>query len=158
MWAEFMGGSSVSTTRHQIGRNKRTSLPHLEHHDVALVVVSRAPQASFEPYRKRMGWHFKWVSSNDSDFNRDYHVSFTNEDIAQGNTMYNYEAGGKTHDSEAPGISVFYKDERGDVFHTFVLCSRRRPANRHVQLSRPHAEGSQRGGRLQGLGAATRRI
>jgi predicted dithiol-disulfide oxidoreductase (DUF899 family) len=101
------------------------ALPHLEHHDVSLVAVSRAPRASFEPYRKRMGWHFEWVSSNDSDFNRDYHVSFTKEDIADGNTMYNYEAGGKTHDGEAPGISVFYKeDDRGDIFHTYSSYAR----------------------------------
>jgi hypothetical protein len=71
-----------------------------------------------------MDWHFKWVSSNDSDFNRDYHVSFTKDDIEQGNTMYNYEAGGKTHDGEAPGISVFYKDERGDVFHIYSSYAR----------------------------------
>jgi predicted dithiol-disulfide oxidoreductase (DUF899 family) len=100
------------------------ALPHLEHHDVSLVVVSRAPRTSFEPYRERMDWHFKWVSSNDNDFNRDYHVSFTMEDIADGNTMYNYEAGGKTHDGEAPGISVFYKDEHGDIFHTYSSYAR----------------------------------
>lgn len=100
------------------------ALPHLEHHDVSLVVVSHAARAALEPYRERMGWHFKWVSSNGSDFNRDYHVSFTKQDIADGHTMYNYEAGGKTHDGEAPGISVFYKDECGDIFHTYSSYAR----------------------------------
>jgi predicted dithiol-disulfide oxidoreductase (DUF899 family) len=100
------------------------ALPHLEHHDVSLVVVSHAARAAFEPYRKRMGWNFKWVSASGSDFNRDYHVSFTKQDIVDGHTMYNYEAGGKTHDGEAPGISVFYKDERGDIFHTYSSYAR----------------------------------
>jgi predicted dithiol-disulfide oxidoreductase (DUF899 family) len=99
------------------------ALPHLEHHDVSLVVVSRAPRAEFEPYRKRMDWNFKWVSSNGSEFNRDYHVSFTKEDIANGNKMYNYKADGKTAEGEAPGISVFYK-ERGDIFHTYSSYAR----------------------------------
>jgi len=100
------------------------TLPHLEHHDVSLVVVSYAPRVAFEPYRKRMDWRFKWVSSDGSDFNRDYRVSFTKEDIANGNTMYNYEIGGKTHEGEAPGISVFYRDEHGDIFHTYSSYAR----------------------------------
>ena len=99
------------------------TLPHLEHHDVSLVVVSRAPWAEIEPYRRRMDWHFKWVSSNETDFNRDYHVSFTKDDIASGNTMYNYEIGGNTHEGETPGISVFLKDQR-DIFHTYSSYAR----------------------------------
>jgi predicted dithiol-disulfide oxidoreductase (DUF899 family) len=99
------------------------TLRHLENHDVSLVVVSRAPRAEIEPYRKRMGWSFKWVSSNATDFNRDYHVSFTKDDIANGNTTYNYEIDGKTHDGEAPGISVFLMDE-GDIFHTYSSYAR----------------------------------
>jgi predicted dithiol-disulfide oxidoreductase (DUF899 family) len=100
------------------------ALLHLKHHDVSLVVVSRALRAEFEPYRKRMGWHFKWVSSNGSEFNRDYHVSFTKEDIADGNTMYNYKADGKKTEGEAPGISAFYQDERGEIFHTYSCYAR----------------------------------
>jgi predicted dithiol-disulfide oxidoreductase (DUF899 family) len=100
------------------------ALPHLLHHDVSLIVVSSAPRTAFEPYRKRMGWRFKWVSSDGSDFNRDYHVSFSKEDIAAGNTMYNYKIGEKTHAGEAPGVSVFYKDERGDIFHTYSSYAR----------------------------------
>jgi predicted dithiol-disulfide oxidoreductase (DUF899 family) len=63
---------------------------HLEHHDVALVVASRAPRSELEPFRERMGWHFKWVSSFGSDFNSDYGVSFTKADLAKGKTHYNY--------------------------------------------------------------------
>jgi predicted dithiol-disulfide oxidoreductase (DUF899 family) len=100
------------------------TLPHLEHHDVSLVVVSQASRANLEPYRTRMGWHFKWLSSDGNDFGRDYRVSFTKEDIASGNTMYNYEIGGKTHEGEAPGISLFFKDERGDIFHTYSSYAR----------------------------------
>ena len=99
------------------------TLPHLEHHDVSLVVVSRATRTEIEPYRKRMDWRFKWMSSNENDFNRDYHVSFTKDDIANGNTMYNYEIGGKTHEGEAPGISVFLKDE-DNIFHTYSSYAR----------------------------------
>jgi predicted dithiol-disulfide oxidoreductase (DUF899 family) len=98
--------------------------PHLEHHDVSLVVVSRAPYAEFEPYRKRMGWHFKWVSSDGSDFNSDYHVSFTEADIAKGDTTYNYELREEQSEGEAPGISVFIKDEHGDIFHTYSSYAR----------------------------------
>jgi len=97
---------------------------HLQHRDVTFVVVSRAPLAEIEPYKKRMGWRFKWVSSDGNDFNFDYHVSFTKEDIASGNTMYNYEIGGKTHEGEAPGISVFFKDGRGEIFHTYSSYAR----------------------------------
>jgi predicted dithiol-disulfide oxidoreductase (DUF899 family) len=86
--------------------------------------VHERARPEFEPYRKRMDWHFKWVSSNGSDFNRDYHVSFTKEDIADGNTMYNYKADGKTIEGEAHGISVFYKDERSDIFHTYSSYAR----------------------------------
>jgi predicted dithiol-disulfide oxidoreductase (DUF899 family) len=100
------------------------TLPHLEHHDVSLVVVSQAPQVNLESYRRRMGWRFKWLSSDGNGFGRDYRVSFTDEDIASGNTMYNYETGGKTHAGEAPGISVFFKDEHGDIFHTYSSYAR----------------------------------
>ncbi|MGH8504104.1 MAG: DUF899 domain-containing protein [Gammaproteobacteria bacterium] len=97
---------------------------HLAHHDVSLVVVSRAPWREFEAFKKRMGWRFKWVSSYGSDFNSDYHVSFTKDDIANGNLSYNYEAYEPTSEEEAPGISVFYKDENGDVFHTYSAYAR----------------------------------
>jgi len=99
-------------------------LPHLEHHDVSLVVMSQAPWEAFEPYRQRMAWDFKWVSSGGGDFGRDYHVSFTQVDIDEGRRMYNYRAGEKTHPGEAPGLSVFFKDENGEVFHTYSSHAR----------------------------------
>ncbi len=96
---------------------------HLENHDVTFVAVSRAPLAELEAYRKRMGWHFKWVSSFGSDFNYDHHVSFTKEDEAKGKVLYNYEMQDYGMD-ELPGISVFYKDEAGRIFHTFSAFGR----------------------------------
>ena len=98
------------------------TLAHLEHHDVTLLAISRAPLSKLEAYKKRMGWRFKWVSSFGSDFNFDYHVSFTEKEIAKGKIYYNYEMteGGE----EQPGISVFYKDESGDIFHTYSSYAR----------------------------------
>ena len=98
-------------------------LVHLEHHDVTVVVVSRAPLAEIEAYRKRMGWSFKWVSSFGSDFNYDYHVSFTKEDLARGKVFYNYQTIDGSIE-ELPGMSVFYKDEAGDIFHTYSSYAR----------------------------------
>ena len=96
---------------------------HLNHRDITLMAVSRAPLAELEAYKKRMGWRFKWVSSLENDFNRDYHVSFTPDELAEGEVYYNYgmiEAMG----DELPGISVFYRDEAGDVFHTYSCYAR----------------------------------
>jgi predicted dithiol-disulfide oxidoreductase (DUF899 family) len=94
------------------------SIIHLKHRDVAMVTVSRAPLEKLEAFKKRMGWSFAWVSSLGSDFNWDYHVSFTPEQTQKGEMYYNYRIG-KFPVSEAPGISVFYKSESGDVFHTY---------------------------------------
>lgn len=99
------------------------SLVHLGHHDVSFVAVSRAPLAEIEAYRKRMGWRFKWVSSNGSDFNYDYNVSFTPDDLAKGKVFYNYAMIDAGID-ELPGVSVFYKDEAGDIFHTYSAYAR----------------------------------
>jgi predicted dithiol-disulfide oxidoreductase (DUF899 family) len=99
------------------------ALPHLEHHDVTYVVVSRAPLAKIEVFKKRMGWRFKWVSSYGSDFNYDYHVSFTPEEIAKGEAYYNYETQ-RIGIDELSGRSVFYKDENGDIFHTYSAYAR----------------------------------
>ena len=87
---------------------------HLAQRDVTLVVVSRAPLAEIEAYKKRMGWKFKWVSSFGSDFNRDFRVSFTKEEMA-GEVEYNY-AKGKFPSEEAPGLSAFIKDDGGACF------------------------------------------
>jgi len=97
---------------------------HLAHHDVSFVAISRAPLAQIEAYRKRMGWRFKWVSSHRSDFNQDYHVSFTKDDLAKGPTYYNFEVRESQTEGEAPGMSVFVKDESGGVFHTYSAYAR----------------------------------
>jgi len=91
---------------------------HLAHRDISFVAVSRAPLASLDAYRKRMGWSFKWVSSNGSDFNFDYHVSFTPEEMDKGEMFYNF-ATTRFPSSEAPGASAFIKDDTGAVFHTY---------------------------------------
>src|SRR6266487_2237201 len=96
---------------------------HLPHRDVTLVVVSRAPLAEIEPYKKRMGWRFKWVSSHGSDFNFDYHVSATEDEKAKGKMLYNYRMDELMSD-EMPGLSVFYKDKNGVVFHTYSTYAR----------------------------------
>jgi predicted dithiol-disulfide oxidoreductase (DUF899 family) len=96
---------------------------HLPHRDVSLVVISRAPLPKLEDYKKRMGWRFKWLSSHGTDFNFDYHVSTSEEEQAKGKMCYNY----KTQDwvdEEMPGLSVFYKDKNGDVFHTYSTYAR----------------------------------
>ena len=95
---------------------------HLKHRDVTLVAVSRAPLADIERFRNRMGWQFKWVSSHGSDFNYDFGVSFTPEEQATGKVHYNYSMW--PSNEELPGISVFYKDESGDVFHTYSTYGR----------------------------------
>jgi predicted dithiol-disulfide oxidoreductase (DUF899 family) len=98
------------------------ALPHLEHHDVTQTAVSRAPLPEIEAYKKRMGWHFPWVSAFGSDFNYDYHVSFTKEDLTSGQASYNFTeipTRPAAADTELPGLSAFYKDESGQVFHTY---------------------------------------
>jgi predicted dithiol-disulfide oxidoreductase (DUF899 family) len=99
------------------------SLIHLVQRDVTLVAVSRARREQIEAFQKRMGWHFKWVSSNGTDFNRDHHVSFTPEELAQGAKPYNYGSSGFPSD-EAPGVSVFIKDAQGEIFHTYSAYAR----------------------------------
>ncbi len=99
------------------------SLVHLEHHDVSMVAVSRAPLPEIEAFKKRMGWRFKWVSSFGSDFNYDFHVSFRPEELAKGKVYYNYELSDAQID-ELPGTSVFYRDESSDIFHTYSTYAR----------------------------------
>jgi len=99
------------------------SVAHLAARDVRLVVVSRAQLQRIEAFKKRMGWRFKWVSSHGNDFNRDYQVSGTKEEIAAGPAYYNYTMQ-QFPSEERPGASVFYKDEAGNVFHTYSTYSR----------------------------------
>lgn len=96
---------------------------HLEHRDIAWVAISRAPLAEIERFQRRMGWKFAWVSSNGSTFNHDFGVSFTPEERERGEVYYNYDMQAFPHE-EAPGISVFYKDEAGEVFHTYSTYGR----------------------------------
>jgi predicted dithiol-disulfide oxidoreductase (DUF899 family) len=96
---------------------------HLAHRDITVVAISRAPLAEIERFRRRMGWQFRWASSHGSDFNHDFAVSFTPEEMASGEVYYNY---GRTPfpSDEAPGISVFYKDDAGAIFHTYSTFGR----------------------------------
>jgi predicted dithiol-disulfide oxidoreductase (DUF899 family) len=96
---------------------------HLAHRDVTLVAISRAPLAEIERFRRRMGWQFTWVSSHGNDFNHDFAVSFTPEQRAKREVYYNYRMQ-PFPTEEAPGVSVFYKDDAGDVFHTYSTYGR----------------------------------
>ena len=98
-------------------------LVHLEHNDVAYVAVARAPLAEIEVVKRRMCWRFRWVSSFGSDFNYDFHVSFTPEQIANGATYYNYQSGGVAME-DLSGRSIFYKDADGEIFHTYSSFGR----------------------------------
>ncbi len=100
-------------------------LVHLNNHDVTLVCVSRAPLDKIEPYKRRLGWKFPWVSSFGSDFNFDYHVSFTREQLESGSVYYNFRQTPReqAHD-ELPGMSSFYRDDKGDIFHTYSNYAR----------------------------------
>ncbi len=99
------------------------ALLHLLQHDVSYVAVSRAPLVELEAFKKRMGWDFNWVSSFESDFNYDYHVSFDKHEIAKGKAYYNFEMR-DVPSEEMSGISVFYKDGTGSVFHTYSAYAR----------------------------------
>jgi len=100
-------------------------LPHFEHHDLSYVAVSRAPIEEIEVVRKRMGWKFCWVSSYKSDFNYDFHVSFRPDEVKAGKTIYNFrekEIGPETY--TLSGHSVFYKNAKGEIFHTYGAFGR----------------------------------
>lgn len=103
---------------HTDGMNK-----HLAHHDVTMIAVSRAPLADIERYRERMGWQFKWVSSFATDFNYDFRVSFTPDEIAGGKIDYNFGEWREVGE-EWPGVSAFYKDGSGEVFRTYSTYGR----------------------------------
>lgn len=96
---------------------------HLNQRDVTMIAVSKAPYSKIGEYKKRMGWNFKWVSSYDNDFNFDYHVSFTPQELSEKKAFYNYNLQ-DTHSPEREGVSVFYKDTAGHVFHTYSAYAR----------------------------------
>jgi predicted dithiol-disulfide oxidoreductase (DUF899 family) len=95
---------------------------HMAQRDTRLVAVSRATWPEIEAFKKRMGWKFPWVSSFGNDFNYDYHVSFSKEDIASGKAIYNYETSSFPSE-EGPGVSVFYRKD-GEIFHTYSTYGR----------------------------------
>ena len=154
------------------------SVVHLEHHDVAMVAVSRAPIAALEAYKRRMGWTFTWASSLDSDFNYDFNTSVTEEQQRSGSVDYNYRdvdttwlddvdpastvaqhaamAGtdAATFTREAPGHERVRARERRRPPHLLDLRARPRRALGHVPVARPRAEGAQRA-RGRGGGGAT---
>ncbi|MBV9564963.1 MAG: DUF899 domain-containing protein [Bradyrhizobium sp.] len=98
-------------------------IPHLAARDTALVAISRAPLEKLLAFRKRMGWTFDWASSADGDFNFDYAVSFTPDEVKSGAKIYNFGTAGFGV-GEAPGISVFIRDEQGRIFHTYSCFAR----------------------------------
>ena len=132
------------------------TLVHLAHRDTAFVAVSRAPLAEIERFAS--AWvGLPWVSSDGTDFNHDFHVTFTADEMASGKADYNF--GGKVHGAELPGVSAFWKDEVGrGLPHLLDLRARRGGDDAHLQPARPHAQGSRRGraGLHHGLGAPPR--
>jgi predicted dithiol-disulfide oxidoreductase (DUF899 family) len=99
-------------------------LPHLRAHDVSYVSIARAPIAEIEAVRRRMGWRFPWVSSYGSDFNYDFHVSFTREQVAAGQAVYNFAPGLPADMQDLSGDSVFYKDDSGQIYLTYATFGR----------------------------------
>jgi predicted dithiol-disulfide oxidoreductase (DUF899 family) len=106
-----------------LGDHMDGSTQHLANRDVTLIAVSRAPIEKVEEFQRRMGWRFKWVSSFGNEFNRDYHVSFSKEEMAEKEVYYNFKRQFFPAE-EGPGISVFYKNENGEVFHTYSTYGR----------------------------------
>jgi predicted dithiol-disulfide oxidoreductase (DUF899 family) len=98
-------------------------LPHLAARDVQYVAISRAPYAEIAPFKARMGWQFDWVSANETAFNRDFHVSFSKEELANGQFYYNYGLDGFPSE-EAPGLSAFIKHDDGSIYHTYSTYAR----------------------------------
>jgi predicted dithiol-disulfide oxidoreductase (DUF899 family) len=98
-------------------------LAHLAHRDTSFVAVSSAPIEEITKYKQRMGWRFPWVSSAGNDFNRDFEVSFTAEELANG-VRYNYRDNIEFPMEEAPGASVFLKNTDGEIFHTYSTYAR----------------------------------
>jgi predicted dithiol-disulfide oxidoreductase (DUF899 family) len=101
--------------------------PHLERHDVRIIAVSRAPLEKLLAYKARMGWRFEWVSSQGEDFNHDFKVTFTEDEIAKGRIDYNFGTiviDPRYLSQELPGLSVFHKNAAGEVFHTYSTYAR----------------------------------
>ena len=93
---------------------------HLYHHDVSFVAISRAPVEKLREFRERKGWKFNWVSSGNNEFNRDFGVTIVPDDVTSGRSLFaRFSEVGEGDSGEVPGISVFYKDEAGYIYHTY---------------------------------------
>jgi predicted dithiol-disulfide oxidoreductase (DUF899 family) len=97
---------------------------HFEHADLAFAAISRAPLQRIEQVRQRMGWTFPWVSSHGTDFNFDFGVSFKKEDIAAGRAVYNFGTQPIKSSEDMHGTSIFARDDKGDIFHTYSTYGR----------------------------------
>ena len=127
---------------------------HLPHRDATLVVISRAPLAEIEQYKKRMGWRFEWLSSHDNDFNFDYHVSATEEERKKDEMYYNYETAELLGDEIAGPERVLQKREGRNFSHLFDLCARTRHVGWHLPIPRSYPERPRRkSGLIDGLGS-----
>ena len=116
-WTEGCPGCSY------VSDHMNGAIEHLRARDVELVAVSRAPLEKLEAFKKRMGWRFPWVSSGGTDFNRDYGVAFSKEEVADGAKKYNFDTT-PPHGEENPGISFFFKDSQGKIYHTYSAYGR----------------------------------
>ena len=103
--------------------NFNNIIVHLNQRDVSMIAISRAPYDKIASYQKRMGWNFQWVSSYDNHFNFDYHVSFTPEELGKEEVFYNFTIQA-TGISEMPGVSIFLKNSKGHIYHTYSTYSR----------------------------------
>lgn len=133
----FDGRSQLIVYHFMFGPNDKAGCPHcslradgfngvnihLRQRDVTMIAVSRAPWEKLDAYRQRMGWSFPWVSSGGTDFNFDYHVSFTPQETAQKKALFNYIMQDPGH-TDREGHSVFFRDESGSIFHTYSCYSR----------------------------------
>lgn len=123
MWREDLGQGCVGCSFHS--DHAEGAFVHLQNHDVSFVAVARAPLDNLLAYRKRMGWTVDFASSLGNEFNYDYHVSFTPEQIAANDVYYNYQnLPGEQAFVELPGLSVFYKDADGTIYHTYSSYAR----------------------------------
>ena len=118
---QWQEGCKVCT---MLGEHYEPMIVHLQHRDVSLVTVSRAKLEALEQYKQRMGFRFKWVSSLENEFNADFHVVTSESEMEAGQTYYNYQQGAKFPVTELPGISSFYKDAHGQIYHTYSSYGR----------------------------------
>ena len=116
-WEEGCVGCSLGADHVDSARQ------HFEHRDLSFAAVSRTALSKIEAFKRRMGWRFLWVSSLNSDFNYDFGVSFTKEQLSQGKITYNYQPV-NSQSEDLSGISAFYKDEAGRIFHTYSTFGR----------------------------------